>query len=79
LSHKNAIKHKKGKIFWQPKVECRCYVRLDFLRQFKSDWLRRLEGLVFEKKIDYIYIYRERERERDSLKLELIELKWCPV
>ncbi len=28
----------------------RCYVRLDFLRQFKSDWLRRLEGLVFEKK-----------------------------
>ena len=46
---------------------CMCYVRLDFLRQFKSELVRQLEGLVFEKKIEiiyiYIYIYRERERE----------------
>ena len=34
-----------------------------FLRQFKSELVRRLEGLVFEKKSDIIYIYRERERE----------------
>ncbi len=26
---------------------CRCYVRLAFLWQFKTDWLRLLEGLVF--------------------------------
>ncbi len=35
----------------------------------KTDYVRRLEGLVFEKKSDnvyiYIYIYRERERERE--------------
>ncbi len=48
----------------------RCYVRLDFLQQFETDWLRQLEGLVFEKKIDYIYIYTERERERER-KLEV--------
>ena len=29
----------------------------------KTDYVRRLEGLVFEKKSDIIYIYRERERE----------------
>jgi hypothetical protein len=35
-----------------------------FLRQFKSELVRRLEGLVFEKKVIlYIYIYIERERE----------------
>ena len=28
----------------------RCYVRLAFLWQFKTDWLRLLEGLVFEEK-----------------------------
>ncbi len=27
----------------------------------KTDYVRRLEGLVFEKKSDIIYIYRERE------------------
>ncbi len=43
----------------------RCYVRLAFLRQFKTDWLRLLEGLVFEKKNLY---YREREREREKEK-----------
>ena len=32
------------------KYGSRCYVRLAFLQQFKTDWLRRLEGLVFEKK-----------------------------
>ncbi len=25
-------------------------VRLDFVRQFKTDYVRRLEGLVFERK-----------------------------
>jgi hypothetical protein len=33
----------------------RCYVRLDFLRQFKSDWLWRLEGLIFEKKFSFYW------------------------
>ncbi len=33
----------------------RCYIWLDFLRQFKSDWLWRLEGLVFEKKISFYW------------------------
>jgi hypothetical protein len=28
----------------------RCYVRLDFVQQFKSELVRRLEGVVFEKK-----------------------------
>ncbi len=32
------------------KVGCRCYVRLDLLRQFKTDLVRQLEGLIFEKK-----------------------------
>jgi hypothetical protein len=33
----------------------------------KTDYVRQLEGLVFEEKSDiiYIYIYRERERERE--------------
>jgi hypothetical protein len=31
-------------------VGCRCYVRLDFVWQFKSELVRRLEGLVFEEK-----------------------------
>jgi hypothetical protein len=30
-------------------------VRLDFVRQFKTDYVRQLEGLVFEKKK---FIYR---------------------
>ncbi len=29
-------------------------VQLDFVRQFKTDYVRRLEGLVFEKK-KFIY------------------------
>ena len=29
-------------------------VRLDYVRQFKTDYVRRLEGLVFEKK-KFIY------------------------
>jgi hypothetical protein len=29
-------------------------VRLDYVRQFKTDYVRRLEGLVFEKK-NFIY------------------------
>jgi hypothetical protein len=36
----------------------------------KTEYVRRLEGLVFEKKkwyYIYIYIERERERERDNL------------
>ncbi len=33
--------HEKGK---------RWDVRLDFVRQFKTDYVRQLEGLVFEKK-----------------------------
>ncbi len=41
----------------------RCYVRLDILRQFKTDILRRLEGVVFEKK----KLIVERERERENL------------
>jgi hypothetical protein len=28
----------------------RCYVQLDVLQQFKTDLVRRLEGLVFEEK-----------------------------
>ena len=28
----------------------RCYVRLEFVRQFKSELARQLEGVVFEKK-----------------------------
>ncbi len=50
---------------WQ--MGSRCYVRLDFLRQFKTDWLRRLEGLVFEKKNDYKYTERERESWKSKL------------
>jgi len=40
---------------WTAEIGSRCYIRLDFLRQFKSDWLRRLEGLVFEKKISFYW------------------------
>jgi hypothetical protein len=32
------------------KYGSRCYVQLAFLRQFKTDWLRRLEGLFLRKK-----------------------------
>jgi hypothetical protein len=43
-------------------------VRLDFVPQFKTELVRRLECLVFEKKVIlYIYIERERERERENL------------
>ncbi len=31
-------------------MESRCYVQLDFVRQFKSELVRRQEGVVFEKK-----------------------------
>ncbi len=31
-------------------VGCRCYVQLDFVWQFKTDLVQRLEGLIFEKK-----------------------------
>jgi hypothetical protein len=44
-------------------------VRQCFVQQFKTEYVRLLEGLVFEKKSDiiyiYIYIYRERERKRE--------------
>jgi hypothetical protein len=44
-------------------------VRLDYVRQFKSELVRRLEGLVFEKKKFHSNereIEREREREREK-------------
>ncbi len=43
----------------------RCYVRLDILRQFKSELVRRLEGLVFVKKSNIIERERESESERE--------------
>jgi hypothetical protein len=36
--------------FWSCYSGSRCYVRLDVLRQFKTDLVRQLEGLVFEEK-----------------------------
>ncbi len=39
-------------------------VRLDYVRQFKSELVRRLEGLVFEKK-KFHSNEREIERERE--------------
>jgi hypothetical protein len=40
-------------------------VRLDFVRQFKTELVRQLECLIFEKKSLFISV-REREREREN-------------
>ncbi len=37
-------------------IGSRCYVRLDVLRQFKTDLVRRLEGVVFEKFFCFYWI-----------------------
>jgi hypothetical protein len=45
-------------------------VRLDFVRQFKTELVRQLECLVFERKSLLISVI-ERERERENLKLKV--------